>query len=432
MNEKMLPLLSDGLRKIIETIDEKHSCKIVQDLIKADDLICSYNEILRGFDYQSFFGVALESISDSISKLINDEARMLSFRHDAFEISYLPKGKEAKYSDAGIWSRENRQTAKPARIIQKLLVTEYKCKEFEDFSNWIKAEMMNAGEFKLIEGSDITKYYNDEYYYSCDGTLGNSCMRHCECSDYFGIYEDNAKMLVCFKDGLVLGRAIVWEVDGKTFMDRIYTCMDYLEGQFVDYARTNKWYYRQTNSLLGDGEYQRWYGPDDNYGYAREYDLTVKLKEHYEYMPYVDSFRYYNPGDNSINTDPYKGCIRLSNTDGSYGEEDYDIFTCAHCGREQRVYDDDDAPDDMVYSEYEDNWYCDECAVYCDGIDDYVSINTPTELVYVSRTEQQRYPVSEIAGNSDFIYLDGEYYNLDECDFIEFDEKTDKYIIKDE
>ena len=47
MVEKMLPLLSDGLRKIVENIREKHpNCDIAKDLLSADDLINDYNQII--------------------------------------------------------------------------------------------------------------------------------------------------------------------------------------------------------------------------------------------------------------------------------------------------------------------------------------------------------------------------------------------------
>lgn len=430
MNEKMLPLLSDGLKKIIENVNNKHFCGITKDLLEADNLITSYNELNRVVEFSPHHSSLMELATSRINMLITGEARMLSFRHNAFEISYLPKGKEAKYSSDGVWSRENRQTAKPARIIQKLLVTEYKCKEYEDFSNWVKAEMLNAGEFKLVEGSDITKYYLDEYYYSLDGTLGNSCMRHKECQEYFGIYEDHAKMLVCFKDGKVLGRAIVWNVSDKVYMDRIYTCMDYLEGQFIDYARSNGWYYRENNSLLSDGDRQRWLGPEDNYLTPKDYYLSIQLNKKYEYMPYVDSFRYYDLDRNIITTDPEDGSIRLSNTDGTYEEEDLVIYECACCGHIERCYDGED-PEDMVYSEYYDTWYCTDCCRYCDGIDDYVGHNTPTVKVYMSSTSTEVYPIDYVQNDSSFVLINGSWYSTD-CDFIDFDEKSGEYRIKDE
>ena len=146
MVEKMLPLLSDGLRKIIENIREKHpGCDIAKELLLADDLVIGYNDLYSRLWDRSEESSVMTVIREKIEALINDEARMLSFRHNAFEISYLPKGKRAIYTSTNTWGRENRQTAKPARLIQKILIREFKCKEFEDFSNWIKNEMISAG-----------------------------------------------------------------------------------------------------------------------------------------------------------------------------------------------------------------------------------------------------------------------------------------------
>lgn len=428
MVEKMLPLLSDGLRKIIENIREKHpGCDIAKELLLADDLVIGYNDLYSRLWDRSGVSSVMTVIREKIETLINDEARMLSFRHNAFEISYLPKGKRAIYTSTNTWGRENRQTAKPARLIQKILIREFKCKEFEDFSNWIKNEMISAGEFVLVSGSAITEYYNEDCYAELTGTLGNSCMRHYECREYFEIYEDKAKLLICKKEDKILGRAIVWELPEGTFMDRIYTCYDYLENQFIDYAQSQKWHYRRNNCLLSDGDYQEWYGPEDNYTDYREYDLTIQLDRNYTYVPYIDSFRYYNKDNNTINTSPYKGSYCLSNTDGSYGDDDYTTFVCEHCGAEIRSHN-DDIPFGWHYSEYEDAYLCDDCAVYCSGLDDYVSIGTPTIEAIESNGIKLIYPESYIKEQEDYVCVEGQWYNIDN-NRIKYDEETDSYIL---
>ena len=429
MVEKMLPLLSDGLRKIVENIRDKHpNCDIANELLLADDLINDYNQII---DWRLLLGKETPIMvvaRERIDQLINDEARMLSFRHNAFEISYLPKGKQAIYTDSHTWGRENRQTAKPARIIQKLLNREFKCKEFEDFSNWIKNEMIEAGEFVLVSGRDITKYYYEENYEKQSGTLGNSCMRHAECREYFKVYEDKAKLLICRKNDKILGRAIVWELPEGTFMDRIYTCYDYLENQFIDYAQGQKWHYRQDNSLLSDGEYQEWYGPEDNYTLARPHDLTIKLDRVYEYMPYIDSFRYYNSDNNSINTHPDKGNRCLSCTDGYYDEDNAGhVYICPICGHRDTGYG-NEIPEDWVHSNWEDDYICDDCAVYCDGIDDYVGYTTQLSDAYNAHSQIFTYPTSYLENNDHFCCIDGTWYHKD-CDLIEYNEETDSYTL---
>lgn len=191
-----------------------------------------------------------------INELVTDEVRALSIRKDIFEISFTPKGKELYYSSEGTWSRENRQTGKPGRVIKKLMKFDYKERDIEIFNNLLKAHMIKLNEFRIVDGSDITKYYNEDSYYKCLGSLGNSCMRYEECEPYFTVYEDHAKMLVCFRDGLVAGRALVWEIGDETFMDRVYVCDDYLEEQFFIYAKEHKWCVRDDNSLLHSGDNQ--------------------------------------------------------------------------------------------------------------------------------------------------------------------------------
>lgn len=68
---------------------------------------------------------------------------------------------------------------------------------------------MNIGDFRLIDKKEITKYYNEQTYFKSIGTLGASCMRYDSCNNFFKIYEDHAKMLICIKNDKLLGRAIV-------------------------------------------------------------------------------------------------------------------------------------------------------------------------------------------------------------------------------
>ena len=429
MIKKMLPLLSDGLRKIVENIREKHpNCDIVKELLLADDLIIGYNNYYYSCSDENETSVMIV-LREKIESLINDEARMLSFRYNTFEISYLPKGKQAIYIDTNTWGRDNRQTAKPARLIQKILLREYKCKEFEDFSNWMKNEMIAAGEFVLVEGSDITKYYNKDNYVECKGTLGNSCMRYDNCEDYFEVYEDHAKMLVCRKEDKILGRAIVWELPEGTFMDRVYTCYDYLESQFIDYAERQGWYHRVNNSLLSDGDFQEWYGPKSEYKLKERPSLTIQLNKKYEYMPYVDSFRYYNESNNTINTDPDDGNCYLSNTDGEYDTDDPVYFTCERCGHEERSYSENDVPDNFHWSEWDECWYCDDCSTYCDGINDYVNVDTPVKYAYNQRGSYRLYPKSYIIDSGDFVEINNEWYHINSS-LITYDEETTSYILK--
>lgn len=290
--------------------------------------------------------------------------------------------------------------------------------------------MMCSGEFKIVEGEDIGKYYLEKNYYKVDGTLGNSCMRHEECQPYFDIYKNNALMLVLLKDEKVMGRAILWEIDGKTYMDRVYVCMDYLATNFIDYAEQNKWIYRNTQSLLADGEYQYWLGPQDNYKEPFQVDLTINLNVVYPYMPYLDSFRYYNKESNLISTNPDRGNICLSGTEGTY-IENYNEYHCARCGCPEHVHI-DDSPETLLYSNYEDAWYCEDCCFFCEGLEDFICVTTETVEVYTDRDNTETYPLGYVEQHSDnFVKIDDKWYSIPECSFVVPD-TNGKYKLKDE
>jgi len=379
---KLIPLLSDGMIDALKSILETTESTIASELLEAHNAIAAYNQDFFWMSNEVDRELLKSSLLKRVDELITDEVRALSIRKDVFEISFTPKGKELCYSYSGTWSRENRQTGKPGRVIKKLMKFDYKERDIEIFNNLLKAHMISVGNFKIVEGSDITKYYHEDTYYKVSGTLGNSCMRYDECSDYFGVYEDHAKMLVCFKNELVMGRALVWEVDGITYMDRVYTCEDYIEEQFFTYAKENGWYVRDCNGLLHSGDNQVWISPNGENVYR---NLKIVLKQHYDYMPYVDSFRYYDPSDNSINTCFINGCINLDSTDGNY--EGYP-YACDCCGDIYMSDDEDEMPDELRWSEYEEMYLCGNCRTWCEGLSDYIKDTTVTVDVITSCGEE--------------------------------------------
>ena len=143
-------------------------------------------------------------------------------------------------------------------------------------------------------------------------------------------------------------------------------------------------------------------------------------------MPYVDSFRYYDECSNTINTNPCKGNCRLSNTDGSYIEEDLCTYTCECCGDTARASD-DELPAGWVYSEWEDGYLCEDCSIYCDGLDDYISVETETVFVIDSDGDQKIYPKSYVEDNSNFCMIKDQWYSI-YCDSVEYDGNS--YILK--
>lgn len=316
-----------------------------------------------------------------IGQLLTGEVSMLSVRiggEDA-NISFLPKDKEAEYTAEGTWARKNRQEGKPAKIFQKAIVKEFKQQDWEVFSNAFKATVCNCNKFELVSGEQIRYWYNANNYYQVKGTLGNSCMRYDECSGFFDLYVDHAKMLISLKDGKLTGRAIVWEIDGKTYLDRIYTCYDYLYNCFIEYAKEHGWAYRESNSLLSTGDEQYWLTPDDGYDKAQYISLKVDLDRTYELFPYVDSLRYFNSVNNFITTDFNDDYCPLDRTDGGW---DTDYVECEDCGRRFRGYDEEDLPEELHWSEWGERYLCDNCCYYCDFLDDYIPNEVSNTTVY--------------------------------------------------
>lgn len=385
--ENNYPLLSGSFEKTLQRIYEKHNDLISEELLSANALINTLPDL---FD-------KTECIEE-INELITDEARMLSIRNNSFSISYLPKGRMPEYSSNGIWSRKNRQEAKPARIIQKVLKNHHTCKEFEDFSNRLKTEIMFPGEFSLVEGEDIRKYYDASTYFKETGTLGNSCMRYESCQDFFDVYVDNAKMLI-YKDGNdnLYGRAIVWSIDKEIYMDRIYTCFDNLIECFIDYAKDNKWWYCFEQSPIFNGEHRVWTNGEINISK----NLCIPLKKKYYAMPYMDSFRYYWINENAISTDfSIDKCSILSSTQGFYCDEFLELI-CPYCGKRAVVPADGFGEEDFeayhfVLPYNETGYICADCAKYCDGIDAYVRPDDVIVDVIDDGSFVYKYPLSYV------------------------------------
>ena len=218
-------------------------------------------------------------------------------------------------------------------------------KDVELFVNLYKAEIAKLndifGNFRLVEGEDIRKWYREESYRRGDGPLNGSCMRYDKCQRFMDIYvknSDKIKMLILLDEydpEKIIGRALVWKLDdGTTFMDRIYYIKDSTIHVFKDYAMSNEWKYKkdQNNSpktavMLGDNV------SDDQ-------RLKITLPElEYTYFPYVDTIKFMTRGN--ISKGEIKKDIVLTNYEGRYVLEHTDGRggggQCETCGGSQVI-----------------------------------------------------------------------------------------------
>jgi hypothetical protein len=214
--------------------------------------------------------------------------------------------------------------------------------ELEKFVNLFKAEYekMNDifGKFELVEGEEISKWYNYRTYElgSSKGPLGGSCMSNVPDS-YLEIYTSNpdtCQLLILKTDDgeKIKGRALVWKLkspEGITYMDRIYTHIDSDMELFRQYASKNGWYHKPNNNYISVNDMV---APDGNV--VRMGELVVKVGSGgYDEYPYLDTLKYYNYNRGTLSTDEDGDCYTLQETDGSYSGRD----ECDNCGGEGYV-----------------------------------------------------------------------------------------------
>lgn len=416
--DKMLVLLSDSFTSFLENVWEDTNNRIIEELLYADRDIKNYNNLSNDSEFKS-------QLKDIIDNRLTDYARQLTIRMGTFEISFLPKDKEPVYVSEGVWSKTNRQSGKPIRIIQKLIKRKFTNYEYEQLNNLLKARIVDDGELVVVEGEDIRKYYNCENN-NPGGTLENSCMRYDECQKYLDIYVDHAKMLVLLNKATdkISGRAIVWQIGNRTFMDRVYYTKDHMFDLFINYAKEHKWYYREYNSLLDTGDSQRWFGPNDDYQIANTWNLKIHIGD-YDYFPYIDSFRYFLDGD--LYDYPIDGYNSCDCTDGSTSNSSI-CYSCSECEAEYwgSEY---EMPDEIRWSNYNDCYYCIDCCVWNEYVEDYV-LRSDLRDVYMSINSEEKIPIWELEDSGKFVKLDGSWYSVNHED-VDYTEEKGWYI-KDE
>ena len=218
------------------------------------------------------------------------------------QCTYTPAGKPTILTSNFTWlSGNGRQVTKFGKAIKKLLA--YKLIDIPDYAieiiqNHIKSVYTFTDTFKIVEGSDITKYYHYQTYSNDNtGSLSSSCMRYDSCTKFFDLYEKHCKLLISLnEDGHVTGRALIWKLNASlpessgvqeiTFMDRIYG-NDKTISAFKGYAEKNNMYYKRYQSYE-EGELL--YTPQGD-----ECDLTLWLQIPYDYpkyVPYVDTMKH--------------------------------------------------------------------------------------------------------------------------------------------
>lgn len=367
----------------------------------------------------------------------NKQIDYITFRNDG-TISYLPAGKEHKQNDSGEWSRDGRQSGKPGKVIQKLFTPNalkiLHVKEFECFTNEYKAEYNGENfQFSLRGNKSVPSVYEMQRAIG-GGSLNDSCMNGD--SEWMDIYKSCNKLSILTLvngDDQLCGRALVWKAsDTLTLMDRIYVVKDFMYDMFLNYARENEWYHKQsyksyenkTNFVSPDGE-------------SKVLEITITTPTDFDSYPYIDTFSY---GDHGSLNNYNKGDHEYTNTDGTRGGDDDEDED----NREGESYDDFNGEwindDDAIYIEHGERRYCnrtahiDNCIQTYDGDwyhendDSIVEVNGRW---YAKDSDKIRAVNDEWHDADDVVYSDfhGEDLLLEDC---VRSEPMGDYILKDE
>jgi hypothetical protein len=275
-----------------------------------------------------------------------------------------------KYDSSNIYTK-SRNPSKIGRLVNKILPNKFTQKEIEDFTNQFKNATGSNAEFKIVSGDEIAHWYNVDNYKEDKGQLGNSCMKK-KPDYYFQIYTKNpqvCQLVILVQNNRLLGRALLWKIkssskeeygEGTYFLDRQYCINDSDVIKFREYAKENKWIWRESEiERVKDGSGSSFY-----------IKMKVQLEEtengdyYYDYYPYVDTFRRYNPMTGILHNDDsedseYEGHLLLDDTGGGSREIEGGVWS---------EWEGRNIPHgDEVWSDYVDSYITAEYAVYVEN-----------------------------------------------------------------
>ena len=264
-----------------------------------------------------------------------------------------------------VWNYKQRYHTSVGKIVRRLFGDTYSDKEITAFAEAYATLITVSNplyDFSIIDGDAIKDAYYLENYASTSGTLGNSCMRHRGCQEYFDIYTkfpEKVKMAVLKRGSKIAARSIMWNIDGVFMFDRIY-------------YTTNETHNLLKNTLEAAG-YSTLFCKGGIYSIEIDLDGITKF-------PYLDTLCNYDVAKKILTNGHIEGLrYELRSTGGGHyqynnhggdgdGDGDGDgTFNCACCTNDAHY-------DDSVYIDrglYADQRVCEYCAIYSESTQDY-------------------------------------------------------------
>lgn len=370
---------SDEFRNMLKRLQDKSS--IAQALLSAENS----NQIT---DVYTLIDVTDKNDTISliqVNRIIRDNPDL---------IDTLPYSIRDKSRGSDFWSKA-RTEMKIGRWVKRIFTEVHKSSledsKIEQFVNQYKSTFdMGSSSLDLVRGEEIRKWYLESNYEIVRGQLGNSCMRYRSCQNYLDIYVKNPEVcgLLIMRSSdnpdKIVGRALVWKLkDGTNYQDRVYTIHDSDREIFENWADRNN--YSTYNSSYKT--------------------MEVQLGNHeYSEYPYMDTFVCYNPVTKLLSSNeelwPDYGYYMLQNTDGTFRS------------------------DDVVYSNWHDEYIPRNQAVRCENVEDWLHRDEAKYLEYKDIW---------VAPNDDVVFseYDDEYYLIDDCVYSELMEEWLYRKVKD-
>jgi len=210
---------------------------------------------------------------------------------------------------------------KAIRYVMNLISSAVTDKELEDFVNAYKATQDSTQwKFKMLEGNDIAKYYNEKKYYLQTGSLGGSCMAD-EGKKTFALYSknpDKVRILVLIDEeqDKICGRALVWKLKkspcaAKFFMDRVYANRDSDVYKFKQFAEESGFLYKAVMNSHTETNVDFMFN-----GAPVSGEITVKLNGSCGRYPFVDTLCFLDKDRETLSNLSSKGCHWLHSTSG--------------------------------------------------------------------------------------------------------------------
>lgn len=166
-------------------------------------------------------------------------------------------------------------------------------------NEFVSFQKDNQITIEYVNGINILDGYKKENQLSLS-ILGNSCMN--DKLDLLDLYTQNeiVSMMIIKSNDKIIGRSLIWTIDGISYMDRPYTAYDWVITSFDDEAKS-KGYLR--------------------YGQLGDTLISIKLdKFKFKKYPYVDTFRWLTE-DGYLHNQPVSDSKRLDTTTGDTRNE---------------------------------------------------------------------------------------------------------------